>query len=405
MKNSIPFWVILLLLWSIGGSLLLNSFCCGIPGTGFTVMDGNTTVAGSAQNLVFGFGGPTPEVPDPAQQALQKTVDYLKDNPSKVLFLTGSFLDSEKQPNLGFARAESVEEHLQEMGLSRDRMIVNGRMDNKLIVEDDKVYNGMGFTIGDIPYYNLNIEDGDAFSATANKNLIFPHSQFNYETPLSEDLLAAFGKLKTYMEEHPDRSLIITGLYHTDEENTSMLPNLGLARANQIKNILQDMGIAASRIQTQSKEMDNLIFPGNQLYGGSLYSFDATPDAYNEEEKIAAVEEELKIESIKLYFETNVSSLNLSSEQRAYFGKLINYLDNKPSAKVNVVGHTDNKGTSSYNRRLSTDRAGFIKKYLVNNGLNANQIITSGKGENEPIESNNTEAGRGKNRRVEVFIK
>ena len=404
MKNSIPFWGLLLAIWIIGGSFLYRSFCCAALGSGFKVMDGRTTVASSSQNFVFGFGGAEPEIPDPAKNALTKTVNYLKENPGKVLFLSGAFLDSENQPNLGFARGEKIETFLQELGLGTGRIIVNDQLAEDLPVENGKVYNSISFDVGDIPNYNLTIEDGDDFTANANNNLIFKHSQYAFEKPISDGVESAFSETVEYLKANPGRTLLITGLYHQDEENNSILPDLGLARATQIKNKLEDLGVSSGQIQTDSKLSDDLIFPGNNLYGGAIYNFDSSPDEFNKEEKIAAIEEELKIESIKLYFETNASTLDLSSEQRAYFAKLIDYLDSKASARVNVVGHTDNEGRTNYNKTLSSDRAAFIKKYLVTNGLKAQQIVTDGKGESQPIESNRTESGRAKNRRVEVFI-
>ena len=405
MKNSIPVWGILLAIWIIGGAFIYQSFCCGPLGSGFTIMDGNTTVARSNQNLVFGFSGAKPEVPDAAKSALEKAVVYLKDHPGKVLFLNGAYLDSENQPNLGMARAESVETYLQELGLPAGMVLMNGNMSNELLVDNDKVYNTIDFDIGDIPHYSLIVEDGEQFSEMSPTNLVFEHSGFEYQTPVSESVNQVFERVKKYLDENPKKTLKITGFHHQSEENTSMLTSLGLARANQIKNILQDMGIAGNRIDTDAEELEDLIFPGEQLYGGATYSFNLLPDAYSNEEKIASVEKELKIESINLYFETDASSLNLDNEQRRYFGKLVEYLDNKPSARVNVVGHTDNKGTNSYNLKLSQERANFIKSYLVKNGLDGDQIVVVGKGERSPIETNTTESGRAKNRRVEVYLK
>ena len=52
-----------------------------------------------------------------------------------------------------------------------------------------------------------------------------------------------------------------------------MLPNLGLARANQIKNIFQELGLEANRIQIDAQKSEDLFFPGDYLFGGATYSF------------------------------------------------------------------------------------------------------------------------------------
>ena len=75
-----------------------------------------------------------------------------------------------------------------------------------------------------------------------------------------------------------------------------------------------------------------------------------------------------------------------------------------PDIKVTVTGHTDNVGKAAMNLNLSKRRAENIKKMLVEKGIDGNRIQTFGKGETEPIESNDTEAGRAKNRRIEITI-
>jgi outer membrane protein OmpA-like peptidoglycan-associated protein len=69
-----------------------------------------------------------------------------------------------------------------------------------------------------------------------------------------------------------------------------------------------------------------------------------------------------------------------------------------------VVGHTDSKGSESYNEQLSEDRAEAAATHMIERGINPSRITTIGKGETEPVATNETEAGRQQNRRVEVAI-
>lgn len=71
---------------------------------------------------------------------------------------------------------------------------------------------------------------------------------------------------------------------------------------------------------------------------------------------------------------------------------------------VIAVGYTDSIGTPQYNQGLSERRAATVKNYLISQGIPADQIIASGRGENDPIASNATREGRAKNRRVEIEI-
>jgi len=84
--------------------------------------------------------------------------------------------------------------------------------------------------------------------------------------------------------------------------------------------------------------------------------------------------------------------------------KLTRVLSENPPAKVIIIGHTDHTGTDEYNQKLSERRAASLAKKLIDNGIDAKRIETSGKGEKEPIATNATAAGRAQNRRIEVDI-
>ena len=74
------------------------------------------------------------------------------------------------------------------------------------------------------------------------------------------------------------------------------------------------------------------------------------------------------------------------------------------STQLTVVGHTDTSGGDAVNNPLSLDRAQSVRDYLVGRGMSATQIRTVGRGAREPIADNATEAGRARNRRVEMFL-
>ena len=72
--------------------------------------------------------------------------------------------------------------------------------------------------------------------------------------------------------------------------------------------------------------------------------------------------------------------------------------------RVTVVGHTDNVGGEALNKRLSLDRAASVREYLRMQGVDASRILVNGRGESQPIASNDTAQGRAENRRVEMFL-
>ncbi|HEY1010586.1 MAG: OmpA family protein [Daejeonella sp.] len=84
--------------------------------------------------------------------------------------------------------------------------------------------------------------------------------------------------------------------------------------------------------------------------------------------------------------------------------KLSSDLKSNSSARVQLDGHASSEGTTEYNMTLSRDRANSVKTYLVNSGIAASRISTTGFGESRPVASNATESGRVQNRRVEFRV-
>ena len=79
-------------------------------------------------------------------------------------------------------------------------------------------------------------------------------------------------------------------------------------------------------------------------------------------------------------------------------------LNQQPSMEVRIVGHTDNTGTDAINNPLSVNRAQSARDYLVSRGVAASRISIDGRGSREPIADNSTEAGRARNRRIDIFL-
>ncbi len=75
-----------------------------------------------------------------------------------------------------------------------------------------------------------------------------------------------------------------------------------------------------------------------------------------------------------------------------------------PNWKLKITGHTDNIGGDDANMTLSMRRAEAVKDYLVKRGVSADRISTDGKGESQPIDTNDTDLGRARNRRIEFQV-
>lgn len=85
-------------------------------------------------------------------------------------------------------------------------------------------------------------------------------------------------------------------------------------------------------------------------------------------------------------------------------GPLVELLDNNPKRNILIEGFTDSVGSDQYNLKLSLQRANAVRDAITSKGISAERIATKGYGQQFPVESNATPAGRQKNRRVEIII-
>ena len=95
---------------------------------------------------------------------------------------------------------------------------------------------------------------------------------------------------------------------------------------------------------------------------------------------------------------------DLSPDANRSVNKLADFLKKYPNRDVLIEGHTDSVGTDDYNLTLSRKRADSVKYKLMGNGVEESRITTVGYGEEFPLASNDTKAGKAQNRRVEVII-
>ena len=100
----------------------------------------------------------------------------------------------------------------------------------------------------------------------------------------------------------------------------------------------------------------------------------------------------------------DVNSDKIKPESYGVLKDIANVLAENESVKVKIIGHTDSKGTDSYNQDLSQRRSNAVGAYLRNKGITSTRIKTSGLGESDPVATNDTDEGRALNRRVEFVI-
>ena len=103
-----------------------------------------------------------------------------------------------------------------------------------------------------------------------------------------------------------------------------------------------------------------------------------------------------------VFFETNRADVKGTSAET--LNRLAGIFEEYPKSSILVEGHTDSAGPEDYNMNLSQKRAESVTQYLVSQGIAASRFTTKWYGETQPRESNETAAGKAKNRRVELAI-
>lgn len=122
--------------------------------------------------------------------------------------------------------------------------------------------------------------------------------------------------------------------------------------------------------------------------------------AENPDEAFNAAVKDLEIKNI--YFDFDKSYLR--AESKAELDKILGLLEQFPDLQVEVYGHTDAFGSVDYNQRLSNSRAMSAEKYLKDHGVQPSQMVRRAFSELSPISTNDNEAGRQNNRRVEFKL-
>jgi len=101
----------------------------------------------------------------------------------------------------------------------------------------------------------------------------------------------------------------------------------------------------------------------------------------------------------------DVNSSAIKPQMRSVLDHFADSVRGDPNVRIDIVGHTDSTGSDRVNDPLSLDRAQSVRDYLAARGVSPSHVRTEGRGEHQPIADNSTEAGRAKNRRVEIFLR
>jgi outer membrane protein OmpA-like peptidoglycan-associated protein len=135
-------------------------------------------------------------------------------------------------------------------------------------------------------------------------------------------------------------------------------------------------------------------------------NFQPTESTIDKPYIIEAILERIKANQIvtlnNIFFD--IDKYDLKSESDVELKTVLQLLTANPTMKIEISGHTDNTGSEVHNKELSANRATALKLYLEKLGIAPLRLIAKGSGASKPNESNDTETGRAKNRRIEIRI-
>ncbi|GAB5466193.1 MAG: hypothetical protein Kapaf2KO_16290 [Candidatus Kapaibacteriales bacterium] len=206
----------------------------------------------------------------------------------------------------------------------------------------------------------------------------------------------------------PEPVLIIEGVVYDIE---SKLP----LEADIVYNDMTTGSIMGSGTSNTETGEYKIVLPLGKSYGISAerqgyYSIteSAEPEALEDSQivKVDIAMQPIKVGSQirlnNLFFDTGKYTLKPSSKNE--LDKVIKLLMSEPAMKISIDGHTDNVGNDSNNMELSINRSTAVVDYLEENGIARDRLKIVGYGEDKPIETNSTDAGRKANRRVEMTV-
>ena len=177
-------------------------------------------------------------------------------------------------------------------------------------------------------------------------------------------------------------------------------------RRNEILLRSREIEAAQARVQAERAERE-----AARESAAAKRAREAAEQAQRNAEELAQQLKELKAERTErglvltlsdVLFDTNESELKPGAFPT--IERLANFLNERTEQRIRVEGHTDARGDAQYNMSLSQRRAESVKAALVNQGVDPARVVAEGRGEDFPVASNDSSAGRQQNRRVEIVV-
>jgi len=203
-------------------------------------------------------------------------------------------------------------------------------------------------------------------------------------------------KFATYITELEKR-ISASDAVQLDPEEKQKIADLLSAPSKEFKDA--EIIVMANYIKNLEKLDSTATFALVQKQQDSL-SVAVVTDSIKE---IIGTETELEKYEKLIFF--NFDSSTLKKESYTALDEAVKILKSSSELSFVIEGHTDNVGSEAYNLALSKRRAASVRRYFISKGIPASRISSAGYGEVQPIDTNDTEEGRAKNRRVKINAK
>jgi outer membrane protein OmpA-like peptidoglycan-associated protein len=226
----------------------------------------------------------------------------------------------------------------------------------------------------------------------------------NYEPIFLSSAIHALKHTAVYLQQSPNTVLNITGWQQqTESKEANYLATL---RANEVKDVLLDLGVDGDKILTSGQTSDAIAFSNNQTHEAIGFTFVNRPSQQGQQVKATASPEKVRtaaavamMSDANLYFPQNSANINvknLRNDVAEYVTQVAESLQKHSDWHIRIIGHADN--SEQKEDWLAQQRALALGKYLVKLGASKSQISVAQAGAAMPVATK----GNAKNRRVEL---
>ncbi|MBU0765284.1 MAG: OmpA family protein, partial [Bacteroidetes bacterium] len=234
----------------------------------------------------------------------------------------------------------------------------------------------------------------------------FTHNNSVVSNKDKKDIIEIAGLLET----NPRLGVDITGYCDLKSEGNGKKDNciaLGVERAWSVAELFMKQKIDAKRVNSlkwngkKPKQTDAANCAEIKLYqavDAPLYEIVEVIDFDEEDLKVEDIKEGMEVRLSNIFFGYNSAKLTGSSSKE--LSEVVKFLNDNPSLKIEIGGHTDDTGDDKDNLVLSRRRAQSVADYFTGKGIASERLVVKGYGETKPIASNDDEEGRQQNRRV-----